>query len=109
MWPFDVVLDAVNNIVYILQNLFYLFLYPLVVLIEDLYSIFSYIYSVFAVYINITIESVNLVLYILNVLVGAYFLNIWLSLIVIQISISSGVRVYNFIRHIKTWLPTWGN
>ena len=108
MWPFDVVLDAANNINYLIMNILYLIFYPVVVFLEDLIFLLNSVYMPLAELANTFSQTANLAAYTYNLIIPDSWPSTWTILIMAQIAIASGIRLYNFIRHVVSWIPTMG-
>lgn len=108
MWPFDALIDAANWVIYLIQNLFYFAVFPLVVIVNILWSDLNYIYAPFAMIINMMVGFTSYGIYFLYMLIPTNFPPVWTVLLIISIQINIAIRLYNAIRHLKTWVPTWG-
>lgn len=116
----DSVADAVSGVYLWLLNLpivmiktimdlAYLILYPFIVGLNYLSDDIGYVYNAAVAVINVMILISNLGMTLLNTMFSAAMPSIWVVLILGMIGVNGIVRAYSMIRHIKTWIPTWGN
>lgn len=115
--PFVGELDALNAITSWLSSfpelllntitvIGYIFIYPVIVLLNILSSDFNTIYSPFAGLINqiIIIQSIPSQIFTVALPLPAP----WTVIILIQIAISVSIRGYRWINEARSWVPTWG-
>ena len=112
MWPFDTEINALNGLfewvagfVNILSGLLVACLmaicYPLVVFLGILQHLVNLVLIEIIGFINALITLPNVIIELINLLFVGVFPSIWVSLLVLSVLLSVGLRLYSFLKDIS--------
>jgi len=108
MWPFDNLGDTVaqiTNLPWAIAGIFIHFFmmvaYPIVLLISIVQNAFIALWTPLAGFVNALIGIPNLLIGILNALFVGTLPAIWIGLIMIELFIVLGLRIYSFLKDVE--------
>lgn len=108
MWPFDELGTEIAQLVNLpwamialLINLVMVCFYPVVVIIATIETLFGTLWTPVAEFINVLIGIPNLLIDLLNSLFIGTLPPIWIGLIMAELFIVLGLRIYSFLKDIE--------
>jgi len=116
-WPFDDVVDAVNEsiipwlegfittLIGIFVPILMFIFYPIIIIVNLLYEIASMVYTNAATIYNFFVGIPNFISVIMTAWLPDEWPSIWTVLFLMSITLAVFGRVMRFLQYIKSWIP----
>lgn len=101
MWPFDDVLQGINELYQMMIGIPTMVLYPFLVVAATFQNWILAGYAGIAGFINVIIQVPNTIIDLINLLFVNVLPSLWLQLIAIHLMVIMGLRLYSYAKDVS--------